>query len=80
MTWGVFPGKVIIQPTVADTNAFLVWKDEAFALWKSQWALLYDSASPSHALINRIHDTYYLINIVDNDFLEGDIFKIFEEI
>lgn len=80
VTWGVFPGKEIIQPTVVDTNAFLVWKDEAFALWKSQWALLYDSASPSHALINRIHDTYYLINIVDNDFLEGDIFKIFEEI
>ena len=40
VTWGVFPGKEILQPTVVDSNTFLVWKDEAFALWKSQWVLV----------------------------------------
>lgn len=80
VTWGVFPGKEIIQPTVVDTNAFVVWKEEAFALWKSQWASLYEPSSASHQLINHIHDTYYLINIVDNDFIGGNIFKIFEEL
>jgi len=80
VTWGVFPGKEISQPTVVDTNAFVVWKDEAFALWKSQWAALYEPDSESQKLINRIHDTYFLINIVDNDFINGDIFKIFEDL
>jgi len=26
LTWGVFPGKEIIQPTVADPVAFVHWK------------------------------------------------------
>jgi len=26
VTWGVFPGKEIIQPTVVDPIAFTVWK------------------------------------------------------
>ena len=31
VTWGVFKGKEVIQPTVVDHNAFLIWKDEIFA-------------------------------------------------
>ncbi|CAI5722244.1 unnamed protein product [Peronospora destructor] len=31
--WGVFPNKEILQPTIVDSSSFLVWKDEAFALW-----------------------------------------------
>jgi methylenetetrahydrofolate reductase (NADPH) len=30
VTWGVFPGREIIQPTVVDAASFSVWKDEAF--------------------------------------------------
>jgi methylenetetrahydrofolate reductase (NADPH) len=41
VTWGVFPGKEIIQPTVVDYNSFGIWKDEAFALWRSQWGQAY---------------------------------------
>ena len=26
VTWGVFPGKEIVQPTVVDSNAFQYWK------------------------------------------------------
>ena len=26
VTWGVFPGKEIIQPTVVDPDSFLIWK------------------------------------------------------
>jgi hypothetical protein len=33
VTWGVFPGREIIQPTVVDPMSFRVWKDEAFELW-----------------------------------------------
>ena len=27
-----------------------------------------------------IRDTYFLVNVVDNDFVRGDIFAIFEEL
>lgn len=30
VTWGVFRGKEVIQPTVVDHQAFMIWKDECF--------------------------------------------------
>ncbi|EFH52005.1 hypothetical protein ARALYDRAFT_905738 [Arabidopsis lyrata subsp. lyrata] len=33
VTWGVFPAKEIIQPTIVDLASFKVWKDEAFGTW-----------------------------------------------
>jgi len=80
VTWGVFPGKEILQPTVVDSESFLVWKDEAFALWKSQWVSLYDEESSSRRLLDRIIGSYFLVNVVDNNFINGDIFAIFNAI
>lgn len=58
-----------LQPTVVDPEAFLEWKKEAFALWLSQWGNAYDDDTASGDLIADIHDSYYLINVVDNDFI-----------
>jgi len=80
VTWGVFPGKEITQPTVVDPDAFLVWKDEAFSLWKTQWAKIYEVGSSPHNAIMKMHDTYYLIAVVDNNFISGNIFTVFENI
>ena len=33
VTWGIFSGKEVIQPTVVDHQAFIIWKDEAFTSW-----------------------------------------------
>ena len=79
VTWGVFPGKEIQQPTVVDPDSFMIWKDEAFDLWNSDWASLYEENSASHKLIESIADGYFLMNIVENDFINGDIFKLFVE-
>ena len=73
VTWGVFPGHEIVQPTIVDTRSFLIWKDEAFSLWINDWAHIYDTESESYKLLNKIYDTYYLVNIVDNNFVDGDI-------
>mgnify|MGYP001164957810 FL=1 len=73
VTWGVFPGHEIVQPTIVDTRSFLIWKDEAFSLWINDWAHIYDTESESYKLLNEIYDTYYLVNIVDNNFVDGDI-------
>jgi methylenetetrahydrofolate reductase (NADPH) len=77
VTWGVFPNKEIIQPTVVDSDSFQIWKDEAFQLWLHDWQSLYEKESTSHALIQNIYDQYFLVNIVENDFIHGDIYKIF---
>lgn len=105
VTWGVFPGREIVQPTVVDAAAFGIWKvgeigsdrlsvsdlkqpnptrthhtccpttatipprqDEAFELWLTQWATAYEEGSAARKVIQDIHDTFFLVNIVDNDF------------
>ena len=75
VTWGIFPGQEIVQPTIVDTQSFLIWKDEAFSLWIDDWANIYDAKSESNKLLNEVYNTYYLVNIVDNDFVDGDILK-----
>ncbi|RUS69245.1 hypothetical protein EGW08_022995, partial [Elysia chlorotica] len=80
VTWGVFPGKEIIQPTVVDPEAFKTWKDEAFALWLEAWGHIYSPDSESYKVIKNIHDGYYLVNLVDNDFpKESVLWDILEE-
>ncbi|XP_008165443.2 methylenetetrahydrofolate reductase (NADPH) isoform X1 [Chrysemys picta bellii] len=80
VTWGIFPGREIIQPTVVDPVSFMYWKDEAFALWIEQWAKLYEEESPSRMIIQYIHDNYYLVNLVDNEFpLENCLWQVMED-
>jgi len=80
VTWGVFPNKEVMQPTVVDPEAFGQWKDEAFELWRSQWGSLYEEGSPSRRVIDSIHDSYFLLNVVDHDFKGGDILAVFKEV
>lgn len=77
VTWGVFPGKEVVQPTVVDPTSFMVWKDEAFDLWRSDWGVLFEEGSASKKVIDEIHANYFLVNIVDNDYVKGDIFTVF---
>eukprot|EP01119_Soliformovum_irregulare_P011238 TRINITY_DN27_c0_g1_i1.p1 TRINITY_DN27_c0_g1~~TRINITY_DN27_c0_g1_i1.p1 ORF type:complete len:583 (+),score=209.04 TRINITY_DN27_c0_g1_i1:93-1841(+) len=80
VTWGVFPHREILQPTIVHGDAFLVWKDEAFAIWRGLWANAYPEDSESRKLLNDIIDSYYLINIVDDNFTDGDLYALFDEI
>jgi len=75
VTWGVFPGKEIMQPTIVDTRSFLIWKDEAFGLWMSDWASIYEKKSTSFTLLKEIYETYYLVNIVDNNYVDSNLLK-----
>jgi methylenetetrahydrofolate reductase (NADPH) len=62
VTWGVFPGKEIVQPTIVETISFLAWKDEAYRLGMD-WAHCHSSLSPSRQLIEHIMGSWYLVNI-----------------
>lgn len=43
-------------------------QDEAFELWLTQWATAYEEGTPARQVIQDIHDTFFLVNIVDNNF------------
>ncbi|KAH6663468.1 putative methylenetetrahydrofolate reductase 1 [Halenospora varia] len=78
VTWGVFPGKEIVQPTIVETISFLAWKDEAFRLG-TDWAHCYSALSPSRQLIDHMMDNWYLVNIVHNDFHQTHgLFPLFD--
>jgi methylenetetrahydrofolate reductase (NADPH) len=62
VTWGVFPGKEIVQPTIVETISFLAWKDEAFRLGMD-WAHCHSALSPSRNLIQNMMKTWHLVNI-----------------
>lgn len=68
VTWGVFPGCEIAQPTVVDPLTFRIWKTEAYDAWLSNWAVHYAEASSSRQLLQTIHDHWCLITLVDNDY------------
>jgi len=72
VTWGVFPGREIVQPTIVDPAAFNVWRNESYALWQEKWAKLYEPDSTARNVIENIAETYYLVNLVDNDYPKGN--------
>ncbi|KAJ0092699.1 hypothetical protein Patl1_27158 [Pistacia atlantica] len=80
VTWGVFPGREIIQPTVVDPASFVVWKDEAFEIWSRSWAALYPEGDLSRKLLEQVQSSYYLVSLVENDYIHGDIFSAFADI
>ena len=48
------------------------FKDEAFDLWQQKWGKLYPEDSSSKLVIDNICKNYYLVNLVDNDFVKGN--------
>ena len=82
MTWGCFPNREIIQPTIYDSEVFLVWKNEAFKSW-DDWIRIYkteDICEDSINILNKIKEEYYLVTIFDNDYINPKIEKMFMEL
>lgn len=58
----------------------MAWKDEAFTLWQ-MWGRIYEDDSKSHEFIKGITSSWYLVNVVDNDYRDGNarIFQLFSD-
>lgn len=78
VTWGVFPGEEILQPTIVEKMSFLAWKDEVYHLLE-EWISIYKSktiqelVSPDQLeafnnLLTYFSENYVLCNLVNNDF------------
>ena len=80
VTWGVFPGQEIMQPTIVEGISFMAWKDEAFELWR-QWGLLYPNEADTQQLLSNIEQSWFLMNIVDNNFKNRfGIYDVLDEV
>jgi methylenetetrahydrofolate reductase (NADPH) len=62
----------ILSYPLINTYCISLFQDEAFALWKQQWARVYPEGSKSREVIDTIHDSYLLVNLVDNDYVAGN--------
>ncbi|CAK7904521.1 hypothetical protein CAAN1_13S00958 [[Candida] anglica] len=93
VTWGVFPGEEILQPTIVEKTSFLAWKDEVYRLI-SEWGKIVQSdmvkstGAPEASLsgfadlMGKFGDEYVLCNLVNNDFIDGNetIFNLLDSL
>lgn len=66
VTWGVFPGREVIQPTIVSLDTFRAWVKEAFDLWAAPFAL--NEVPP---VIRLIQQEWVLVCVVDNTYTES---------
>lgn len=69
VTWGVFPLKEVLQPTIIDFESFKAWNEEAFLLWL-EWARCYKKNTKTYELLNSIYDNYYLVSLVHHNYVD----------
>ncbi|CAK7263368.1 methylenetetrahydrofolate reductase 1 [Sporothrix epigloea] len=71
VTWGVFPGKEIVTPTIVEEVSFRAWSEEAFGIWK-EWAALYPPNSATDKLLKQTHNDCWLVNVIHHNYVEKD--------
>jgi len=65
---------------VVDLNSFNAWKDEAFGLWSDWYDALAEDAAESRSIIKKCQSEWYLVNMVDNNYLSSDLFHTLVDI
>jgi methylenetetrahydrofolate reductase (NADPH) len=81
VTWGAFPGKEIITPTIIEEVSFRAWAEEAFGIWE-EWANVYaarggetaqvERGKASKKLIESVREDVWLVNIIHHGFVEKE--------
>lgn len=71
VTWGVFPGKEIITPTIIEEVSFRAWAEEAFGIW-DEWGRVYGPRSESKGVIDSVSKGSWLVNVIHHGFVEKE--------
>ncbi|KAI1096920.1 MTHFR-domain-containing protein [Rostrohypoxylon terebratum] len=71
VTWGVFPGKEIITPTIIEEVSFRAWSEEAFGIF-AEWAQVYGKGAESEKLLEKARADSWLVNIIHHDYVDKD--------
>lgn len=53
-------------------------QDEAFDLWTEEWGSLYEQESESKKVLREVRDTWFLVSVVENDYINGNLFSAFD--
>ncbi|OCT52671.1 Methylenetetrahydrofolate reductase 1 [Cladophialophora carrionii] len=70
VTWGVFPSREILTPTIIEAESFRAWAQEAYAIW-SEWKRCFPRGSEEAAFLDRARGDVVLVNIVGQEFRGG---------
>lgn len=71
VTWGTFPAKEIVTPTIIEAVSFKAWAEEAFSIW-TEWRRIYPPKTATAKLLGEIREDCWLINLICHDFVDGD--------
>lgn len=67
ITWGIFPGKEVVQPTIVEGTSFMAWKEEAFRI-AAEWSRCYPVDSEPYKFLQGVSRNWVLVNIVHHDY------------
>ncbi|KAI1423008.1 methylenetetrahydrofolate reductase 2 [Xylaria sp. FL1777] len=71
VTWGVFPGKEILTPTIIEEVSFRAWAEEAFGIF-GEWAQVYGKGHESEKLLEAARTDSWLVNIIHHDYMDNE--------
>ena len=79
VTWGAFPGKEIITPTIIEEVSFRAWAEEAFGIW-GEWTNVYagrgriseERGKASRELIEKVREDVWLVNVIHHGYVERE--------
>jgi methylenetetrahydrofolate reductase (NADPH) len=74
VTWGAFPGKEIITPTIIEEVSFRAWAEEAFGIW-GEWGRVYgpgEKGEKSRKLIEGFKEDVWLVNVIHHGYVEKE--------
>ncbi|KAH6703269.1 methylenetetrahydrofolate reductase-domain-containing protein [Leptodontidium sp. MPI-SDFR-AT-0119] len=71
VTWGAFPGKEIITPTIIEEVSFRAWAEEAFGIW-GEWGRVYPARSVSKRVVDGCREGYWLVNVIHHGYVERE--------
>lgn len=70
VTWGVFPSREILTPTIIEAESFRAWAQEAYAIW-SEWKRCFPRVSEEAKFLDLLRGNVVLVNIVSQEFRGG---------
>ena len=83
VTWGTFPGKEIVTPTIIEEVSFRAWMEEAFGIW-AEWERVYHMRGKGNEetrkLLRECTEGSWLINVICHGYREeGRLWEILME-
>ncbi|KAJ2894316.1 methylenetetrahydrofolate reductase-domain-containing protein [Zalerion maritima] len=75
VTWGVFPGKEIVTPTIIEEVSFRAWAEEAFGIW-GEWGRVYSRPGAQNEetrkCLDRIRQDVWLVNVIHHEYIDPE--------